>query len=443
MRLQIPKKVFLYIFIFIIYLLGCMLVFENKYLGICLELFIFFTLIYYKINNQDILGGINFIYLYMMYIYIFNMTGSIFYYNFYGKNIDDNLQTISHLYFITLTSIIIIVSAFKLVTKKRYIKMIKYTESKAIRKIILIFPLLLSILMFIYMFGGISGIFQIISNYENIEIYRKLSVSRMSGLDWVLLKLGFNSIGISLILSYKKVIYSKLNLFIKVLSGIIILLCFLYGGRFMAFYLILLIILVRNKYHRKIEFKQGVTIFMLLIIFSGVYAGTRYYSQYYDNIGSDLMIESFLRQSMGEIGELNEALSVISIGDTKDILTNEFLINALPRPIYKILFGCEKDYSISMGGYIQSRLHRPSSVRIGAIGEIYISFGYVGILFVIILISFLLLIIDKLYNSINYKKVYFSILIMLGLPTIYLMGCNYSISYLQLLIIYYFINRLT
>ena len=303
--------------------------------------------------------------------------------------------------------------------------------------------LLLLLLLLITLTGGYNILlgFQYIYEYffDPNTIRSKYSAAA-TGLGWLSLKQGYNLAGISFLMllwrpdltSYALRIAISLTLIIFVFS-----LFSLYGGRWLPFSLLLFLFVLWNRFFRRVSLKSIIVFFMALFAVSVLYAGYRYISQHDQDMTLDKVAASYFRQASGANAELAQVLSNLGAGDARTVFLHETAEAGLPTPIFRLVFGTDKEQSSTLGAYLaktQDRLDA-GGLRVTMFGDLYLAFGFYGVIILGLIIGALLRYLDHLYISSSSIAIYTALLALVQLISVYLIGFSKIFGAAQLVVV--------
>lgn len=246
------------------------------------------------------------------------------------------------------------------------------------------------------------------------------------------LKQVYNVVGLLCIvyIFYKNkdiVIYKVIKFLLVLITVISICLLFLYGGRFLPFSLFLFVVLLFNRMNA--PYTKKVIVFTIIFVFSLFvsFAALRYTTYSAASMDMQALTDSFIRQAMNENAELAISLPYVDKTIYRKLLTEDFIDSSVPRIIYKYIYGTDKSLvftDVSPKFYLAVLLNRVASggIRVGAHGDLYLSFGYFGIAIYYCIIGIVMNIMDKMYLSNNYVQQYVSIFFVVQLLFMQIIG---------------------
>lgn len=397
-----------------------------------------------KLQVKDYLSPGIFLMLFISAYYIFNILNYLIAISLYG----DEPNEIAMVGWINIISLLSIICGYLVVRKKdnywgnyTWKGNINNTKSYFMIAFLLIVSLTASSRLYLgykYLHVG------------SIQKMRTIYSTESSGLIWLGIKQLYHVAGISLLLLFKfnkkqTAFGKKLLLLLLILFSLF--LFSLYGGRWLPFSLLLFLILLRNKFKAKINVNALIIGSLSLIILSSGYAAYRYNSLFNRKIETRDLIDSYFRQSSGENAELARTLTYFSRGELQKVLNADFMNHGIPTPIFNLLFDRSKEeffYYPSFGAYLTSTQNRATAggLRISVFGELFLAYGYVGLVIGGLIIGIILKYLDRFYLSNNPVKWYISVFATIQLIYIYLIGLPQVFAAIQLTVLACFFIQL-
>lgn len=181
-----------------------------------------------------------------------------------------------------------------------------------------------------------------------------------------------------------------------------------YGGRFLPFINFLLIIVSIDAFYRHIKLKYIVFGFFLLFLLFGLlgFYRTITIDPNYNLLHLTTDLTDFIINSVSnEYAEFLTTLNRSNLGQYSitDVAILDFFKNLVPSSIFNIFYKIDKTDIETIGGAIQSLSGRnwefAFGIRVGLIGELYFSFGLLGILIIYFFFGFIVQHLDKFYYS--------------------------------------------
>jgi len=391
-----------------------------------------------KLQVKDYLSPGIFFMLFISAYYIFNILNYLIAISLYG----DEPNEIAMVGWINIISLLSIICGYLVVRKKdnywsKYIW--NGNIDNTISYFIIAFLLIVSLVASNKLYLGYNLLFDSVS----IQNMRIAYSAESSGLIWLGIKQLYHVAGISLLLLFKfnkkrTAFVKKILLLLLILSSLFFF--SLYGGRWLPFSLLLFLVLLRNKFKAKINVNALIIGSLSLIILSSGYAAYRYNSLFNRKMETRDLIDSYFRQSSGENAELARTLTYFSRGEMQKVLNADLMAHGIPTPIFNLLFDRSKEeffYYPSFGSYLARTQNRVTAggLRISLFGELFLAYGYVGLMIGGLFIGIILKYLDRFYLSNNPVKWYISIFAIIQLIYIYLIGLPQVLAAIQLTVL--------
>lgn len=412
---------------------GVIVFFQSVFVLFLLVSFVSFL----KVSTRDWLNPSVFFIGFLCLMFVFNSFNYSLW-GFFGRNETGDFKLVGWINIVGLMGVFLFFIG-RVMGRKDCFKSERYPQLMVSNQTVFLLMILAAL--------SLAGGYQVYKGFSHISLYftnpdlvRAMYGESATGLGWLLLKQTYNLAGISITILF---LSRPGSISVKVVLSLFVVFSFfmfsLYGGRWLPLSLGLFLLVLTNRFYRPVSIKNIFTFFVIIFVLSTSYAAYRYTSDLEQQMSVDDVAASYFRQGSGANAELALVLNSTNYGDRElsKLFFQDIAEAALPTPLYVLVFGHGKNTNISLAGYFVLLEDRNGArgLRVTMFGEIYLVFGFVGVLLVGMLVGAVFRWLDSLYVSGDVNKVYISLILSIQFLSVHLLGFTKIVGVLQFLVL--------